>query len=184
MRITFSIRLFGIIRPTNRMFVQLVVELAGDAPVGSAGQVREVRDHGQDAGLREAKRLELLPVELRVAEREIAAVDVRLQLAASLPAQLHELLVNADEVLGRRDVVVDQRHPVRQRVGDAAGPRPDREVVDQQVVGMAGIHQIAVVVREVLEARVRRLDEDLRVVAGRPAARAGSPSTSWPMASP
>ena len=33
---------------------------------------------------------------------------------------------------------------------------------------MAGIHQIAVVVGQVLETRVRRLDEDLRVVAGRP----------------
>src|SRR5690606_2663701 len=46
------------------------------------------------------------------------------------------------------------------------GPRSDGEVVDQQVVGMARVEQIAVVVRQILEPRVRGLDEDLGLVAG------------------
>ena len=39
--------------------------------------------------------------------------------------------------------------------------------MQQQVVGVARVHQLAVVAREILEPRVRRLDEDLRLVAGR-----------------
>ena len=41
-------------------------------------------------------------------------------------------------------------------------------MVDQQVVGVAGLGQIAIVEREVLEAAVGGLDEDLRRVAGGP----------------
>ena len=52
-------------------------------------------------------------VVLGVAEREIAAVDVGGQLAPAAEAQLDEVLVDADEVLRRRDVVVDERHAAR-----------------------------------------------------------------------
>src|SRR5580765_2011985 len=40
-------------------------------------------------------------------------------------------------------------------------------MVEQQVVRTARVDQIAVVVGQILEPRVRRLHEDLRVVAGR-----------------
>ena len=83
------------------------------------------------------ERLEFLPVELRVAERQVAAVGVRRQLAPAVVAEPHEQAVNVDEVLGRRDVVVDEHHPVRQRVRDARRLRPDGEVVDQDVVAVA-----------------------------------------------
>ena len=42
--------------------------------------------------------------------------------------------MDADEVLGRRDVVVDEHHPAGQRVRRARRARADREMVDQQVV--------------------------------------------------
>ena len=129
--------------------------------------MREVGHDRQDAGPRKAKRGKLLPIELGIAEREIAAADVGAQLAAALPAQLDELVVDADEILGRRDVVVDERHPIGQRIGDPRGARSNREVMEQQVVGTARVQQIAIVVGQILEPRVGRLDEDLRIVAGR-----------------
>ena len=39
-------------------------------------------------------------------------------------------------------------------------------MVDQDVVGMAGVGQIAIVLRQMLEPRIGGLDEDLRLVAG------------------
>ena len=83
---------------------------------------------------REAERFELLPVELGVAERQIAARSVRQQLAPAVVALPHELIVDAEEILRRRDVVVDEHHPARQRERRARGARSQREVVDQQVV--------------------------------------------------
>ena len=79
--------------------------------------------------------LELVPVVFRIAEREIAAGDVGGQLAPPAEAELDQVLVDADEVLGRRDVVVDEHHPARQRVGRARRPRADREVMDEHVLG-------------------------------------------------
>ena len=40
--------------------------------------------------------------------------------------------MDADEVLRRRDVVVDERHPIGQCIGDTRGLRSDREVMEQQ----------------------------------------------------
>ena len=116
------------------MFVQSSSNAGGEQSVRRDVEVREVGHDRQHAGGAEAERLELLPVVLGVAEREVAAVDVGRQLAAAVEAQLDELLVDADEVLGRRDVVVDEHHAAGQRVGDARGARADREVVDQDVV--------------------------------------------------
>ena len=96
---TSSIRLFGMTRPTNRMFVQLVVELARDQVVRPEIEVREVGHDRQHAGRIEAQRLELLPVEFRIAERQIARARDRAQLAAALEALLDELLVDVEEVL-------------------------------------------------------------------------------------
>ena len=90
------------------------------------------------------------------------------QLTASQVAELHQQRVHVDEELRRRDVVVDQRHPVGQREGHPRGPRSDREMVDQQVVGMAGVRQIAIVGGQMLEPAIRRLHENLRGVAGGP----------------
>ena len=40
-------------------------------------------------------------------------------------------------------------------------------MVEQEVPGIAEVHQLTVVARQRLEARIGRLDEDLRFVAGR-----------------
>ena len=74
--------------------------------------------------------------------------------------------MDVDEVLGRRDVVVDEHHPIGQRVGHARRARSDRKMMDQDVVGMAGVGQVAVVHGQVFETRVGGLNENLRLVAG------------------
>ena len=56
-------------------------------------------------------------VVLGVAERQVAAVDIGGQLAPSAEAELDQVLVDAEEVLRRRDVVIDEDHPLGQRVG-------------------------------------------------------------------
>ena len=114
-----------------------VVEPAGEHAIGSHVEVREIGDHGEDAGVAEAETLELLAVVLGIAERQIAPCNVGGQLAPAAEAQLHQVLVHADEVLGRRDVVVHERHPAGQRVCRPRRPRADREVVDHDVVRIA-----------------------------------------------
>jgi hypothetical protein len=74
-------------------------------------------------------------------------------------------LVHADEILGRRDVVVDQRHPIRERKCSPRSFGTQRKVVEQQLVRSAEVHQLAVVSSLRLEAIVCSLDEDLRVVS-------------------
>ena len=144
----------------------LVVEVARDQPVRLAVEVAEVGHHRQHRGAGEAERLEILAVELGVAHRQVAAVGVGLQLAAAAERLPRQGAVDADEVLGRRDVVVDQRHSIRQRVRRPRRLRPEREVVQQQVVAAAEVDQLAVVARLRLEPVIRRLDENLRLVAG------------------
>ena len=128
--------------------------------------MREIGHHGQHPGAREAEAVELLPVELRVAQRQIARGRVGRELAAPPEAQLDEQVVHADEILRRRDVVVDERHPIRQRErrpampwsrsrnGAAAGCRDGSR---RPARGSRG---------EILEPLVRGLDEDVRLVAG------------------
>ena len=89
---------------------------------------------GSTAGARKSERLEVLPVELRVAEREVAAVGVGAQLAAAAKALPRQRAVHADEILRRRDVVVDERHPIGQRERRARRLRAEREMMEQQVV--------------------------------------------------
>ena len=128
--------------------------------------MRKVGDDRQNRCARKPERLEILAVELRIAHRQIAAVRVRLQLATAAKGLARERPVHADEVLGRRDVVIDERHPVGQRVRRPRRLRAEREVVEQQVVAMAEIHELAIVVRLRLEAMVGGFDEDLGLVSG------------------
>ena len=136
------------------------------------------RQHG---GARKAERLEILAVELRVAEREIAAVDVGAQLAPAAEALPRQRPVDADEVLGRRDVVIDERHPIGQRERRPRRLRSDRKVVEQQVVGMAGVDQLAVVARQRLEPRDRPSRRRCPIRSRPRAARAGcrAPRGRW-----
>ena len=139
----------------------VVVERPGLHEVRRAGQVREVGDDRQDGGVAEAEPFELRAVVLRVAQGQLDPRRVGAELAAPEIAQLDEQRMHVDEELGRRDVVVDERHPVGQREGHPRRARANREVMDQQVVGMAGVGQIAVVEREVLEPAIGGLDENL-----------------------
>ena len=143
-----------------------VVEGLRHRAIGHHVEVLEARDHRQDVGAREAELDQLLPVELGVAERERAARGVGAELAATEVAQLHQQRMDAGEVHRRRDVVVDEDHPPRQRVGDARGARSDREVVDEDGLGRRLVDQVAIVAGQVLEPRVGGLDEDVRAVAG------------------
>ena len=74
--------------------------------------------------------------------------------------------MNGREVFGRRDVVIDERHSIGHRECRSRRLRADREVVEQQVVGMTRVDQFAIVARQRLEDAIRRFDEDLRHVAG------------------
>ncbi len=130
--------------------------------------MREVWNDRQHASVREADRSQLLAVELGVADGDLTAVHVGAKLAPSQEAQLHQQIVHAHEILGRRDVVVDERHPVRQCECHAGRFGADREMVKEQIVGMARSHQIAIVPGQVFETRIRGLHEDVGLVAGRP----------------
>ena len=143
---TSSIRLFGN-HPADEQHVDpVVVEGAGLHVVGRARQMREVRhdrQHAGRAGSRAASSSWRLYSESPSARSQRDRVEA--QLAAAQETLLHEQRVHVDEVLGRRDVVVDEHHPIGQRVGHTRRARPDREVMDQDVVGMARVRQIAVV---------------------------------------
>ena len=146
----------------------VVVELIARR-TSSAGRSRCEKSGttGSTAVRGKPERLEILAVELGVAEREIAAIGVRPQLAPAAKALARQRAMDADEILRRRDVVVDERHPIRQRERRARRLRAEREVMEQQVVGMADVDELAVVARQRLEPVVGGFDEDLRLVAGR-----------------
>ena len=116
------------------MLVQSSSNSRGDQPVRLAIEMREVGDDRQHRGPRKAERLEILAVELGVAERQIAAVGVGLQLAAAAKALARQRAVHADEILRRRDVVVDERHPIGQRERRPRRLRAEREMMEQQIV--------------------------------------------------
>ncbi len=144
----------------------VVVEIASDEPVRLAIEVREVWNDRQHRGSRESQRLEILPIEFRVAHRQVAAIRVRLQFPPASKRLPGQPAVDSDEVLRRGDVVVDERHPIRQGVGGARGLRPERKMMEQQVVAMAEVHELAVVACLRLEPVIRGLDEDFRFVSG------------------
>src|SRR5262245_46251555 len=106
--------------------------------------MREVRNDRQYAGVRKAERFEFLAVVLRVAECQIAAVGVETELATTEITELDEQRVHVDEVFRWSDVVIDQHHPIWQRVGNARCARTDRKMVNQDVVGMTGGRQLPV----------------------------------------
>ena len=69
-------------RPTKRMLIEPVAEdLLERRARRRVGDPLGVDGDRQHAGRREAERLELLPVELRIAEREVDAADQRRELA-------------------------------------------------------------------------------------------------------
>ena len=171
---TSSIFLLAMTRPTNRMFVQLVVELTGDE------RIRPARRGARSRARPAARRCAGKPSASRSCRLNSESPSARsqrstyaLQLAPAAEALAGQRAVDADEVLGRRDVVVDERHAIGQRVRRPRRLRPDREMVQQQVVGMAGVDQLAVVARQRLEPAIGGLDEDVRLVAGARGAPAG-----------
>ena len=164
---TSSIFLFGMTRPTNSRLVQPSSKSAASRRFGA--RRRDARSSGRPAARRCAgSRARPAPARLNSESPSASAQRERIgaQLAASEEAEIHQQLVHAGEVLGRRDVVVDEHHLPRQRIGDARGARADREVVDEDGLGRRLVDQLAIVARQILEARVGGLDEDVRSVAG------------------
>src|SRR5262245_50539941 len=74
--------------------------------------------------------------------------------------------MDTHEVLRRRDVVVDERHSIRQGIRNPRRLRPEREMVKQQMIGMADINELSVIARQRLETRVCRFDEDVGLISG------------------
>src|SRR5262245_34154155 len=144
----------------------LVVELAGREPVRLAVEMREVRHDRQHRRPREAEGLEILAVELGVARREITAVGAGWRCAASAKRLTRQSPMHADEVFLRRDVVIDERHPIGKRVCRPRRLRAQREVVKQKVVGIAEVDQFAIIAGLRFEPIVSRFDEDVRLVSG------------------
>ena len=68
------------------MFVQSSSKSRATSQLRLAVEVREVRDDRQHRGSRKAERFEILPVELRVAHRQVASIRVGLQLAPAAKA--------------------------------------------------------------------------------------------------
>ena len=129
--------------------------------------MREVRHDGQDAPSRgNPSGSSSARLNSESPTRQIAPRAVRQQLAAAVVALADELVVHAEEVLGRRDVVVHEHHPARQRERRARRARAEREVVDEQVVLADLVHHVAVVHRQVLEPRIGGFDDDLGLEAG------------------
>src|SRR5262245_32020874 len=91
----------------------VVVELAGNKPVCGIVEMRQVRYDRQHLCPWKSQRLEILTVEFRIAEGEIAAFDVGVNLAPAAEALARQRAMYGREVLGRRDVVVNERHPIR-----------------------------------------------------------------------
>ena len=83
----------------------------------------------------EAGGLELPPVELGDAERELGHVPEPRELPAPAPAAVGDARVDADEVLRRGDVVVDDGAPVRQAREEAGDLGADGEVEEHHRVG-------------------------------------------------
>ena len=133
-----SIRLLGTIRPTNRMLIRPSERIFSSAGRrGAVGDPLGVDGDRQHAGRREAHGLEFLPVELRVAEREIDAADQRPQLAPSERREPEQAGVVGREELRRRDVVVLQHAAARQRRERLGHRRGQREMEDRDVAASA-----------------------------------------------
>ena len=153
-------------RPTKRMFVQSSSNSPATSQFGWRSRCEKSGTTGSTAVRGKPSASRSCAIELGVAEREVAAVGVGVQLAAAAKALPRQRAVDADEIFRRRDVVVDERHPIGQRVRRARRLRAEREMMEQQVVGMAGVDELAVVARQRLEPAVGGLDEDVRLVAG------------------
>ena len=152
--------------PDKKDVGPVVVELLGHEALGLVVEVREVGHDGEDGRSREAQRFEIATVEGGVAKCQIAAAGIGPELASSPEALPRERAVDADEVLGRRDVVVDERHPIGQRIGRSRRLGPEREVVEEQVVGTARVDQLPIVTRQRFETWIGGLDEDIGLIAG------------------
>ena len=89
-----------------------VGEIADQRVVGGLVEVGEAWYDREHARAREAELLQFLAVELGIAQGQVAAVDIRAQLSSAAVALPHEILVDPDEVLRRRNVVIDEHHAV------------------------------------------------------------------------
>ena len=128
--------------------------------------MRQIGHDRQHARRLEAECVQFLAVELGISEREIDPRGVDAELTPALETLLCQLLVDIHEKLGRSDVVVDENLTVGDGVSHAGSTGSDREMMDQNVGRVAGLKQIAIVLRHVLEAVVGRLDEDLGLKPG------------------
>ena len=147
--------------PDKQHVGPVVVEVLRQQPTRFAIKVREVRYDREDGGSREAERLEVLAIEFGIAEREVAALAIGLQLATTAKTLARQRTMDTDKVFRWRDVVINQRHPIRQCVGGARGFRTEREMMQDQIRGVAVIDQFAIVAGQRLEAIVSGFDEDL-----------------------
>ena len=121
-------------RPTNRMLISPSPRIFSSAGrCGAAGDAFGVDGDGHHAGRREPELLEFLPVELRVAERQIDVADERSQLLTSERRKPEEPGVVRGEERRRRDVVILQHPRAVERRERLRHRRGQREVKDRDV---------------------------------------------------
>ena len=145
----------------------LVIVHARDGAVGGAVEMQEIWHDRQDPRPLETQRFEVLAIEFRITERDVAAFRIRSQLTAAAEAFAAQRSMQTDKEFRRGNVVINERHPIGQRKRRAGGLRRQREVVQQQIVGVAVVDEVPVVDRHRLEPWVGGLDEDLRFITGR-----------------
>jgi hypothetical protein len=125
-----------------------------ERPDRRVGVLLPVEQDRQDAGPGEAGGLELPPVELGHAERQVGHVPEPGELEAPPAAEVGDARADADEVLRRSDVVVDDGAPVRQTREEAGHLRADGEVEERDRVGRGHLSVAGVEVRVPQEAHV------------------------------
>ena len=107
-------RLFGASRPTKSRLVRPSSSMPAQHRARRLAVAVEVEVDRQDAGAREPEGLELEPVELAVGEAEVHVRRPGCRAPRGRPGRCGPCsVVPAGEVLGRRDVVVEQHAPAR-----------------------------------------------------------------------
>ena len=142
-------------------------------PLGRLRDARSVDRDREDPGAAEAERLELLPVVLRVAERDVDAPRERRQLVASQRRETEQCGVVGREVRRRRHVVVLQDAPGVER-RECLGHRRRQGVVEDRHLTLRR-RRIGERPHVLPEVVVDREGVEMRLVAHRPQEVADAP---------
>jgi hypothetical protein len=117
--------------------------------------------------VREAGLVQLLAVELAVAEPQLGPRREGRELAAAVVAEPRQMRMEAQEEARGSDVVVDDDQPVRGAMDQPSRGAPDRKVEDAHRLRRGDRPILPERPRQVRHARVNQLREDLGLVTRR-----------------